>query len=156
MARTLAPSLVVIEDVDLIANERHQVGHETNPLLFALLNEMDGIDGDADVAFLLTTDRADILEPALAQRPGRIDLAVEIPLPNAACRRRLLRQYGKPLDLKFTDSADLVARPKGVPASFIKELLHCGPAERCGYDNVTGLFTAPKGAFLTAQSGRSM
>lgn len=123
MARMLAPSLVVIEDVDLIANERHQVGHETNPLLFALLNEMDGIDGDADVAFLLTTNRADILEPALAQRPGRIDLAVEIPLPNAACRRRLLRQYGKPLGLKFADSADLVARLHGVPASFIKELL---------------------------------
>jgi cell division protease FtsH len=123
MARALAPALVVIEDVDLIANERHQQGHETNPLLFALLNEMDGIDGDADVAFVLTTNRADILEPALAQRPGRIDLAVEVPLPNAACRRRLLRQYGKPVGLTFADPADLVERMKGVPASFIKELV---------------------------------
>jgi cell division protease FtsH len=123
MARTLAPSLVVIEDVDLIANERHQVGHDTNPLLFALLNEMDGIDGDADVAFILTTNRADILEPALAQRPGRIDLAVEVPLPNAACRRRLLRQYGKPLGLTFADPTLFVERTNGVPASFIKELL---------------------------------
>jgi cell division protease FtsH len=123
MARALAPALVVIEDVDLIANERHQVGHETNPLLFALLNEMDGIDGDADIAFILTTNRADILEPALAQRPGRIDLAVEVPLPNAACRRRLLRQYGKPLGLAFTDATLLVERTNGVPASFIKELL---------------------------------
>jgi cell division protease FtsH len=123
MARALAPSLVVIEDVDLIANERHQVGHDTNPLLFALLNEMDGIDGDADVAFVLTTNRADILEPALAQRPGRIDLAVEVPLPNAACRRRLLRQYGKPLGLTFADAKELIAQTNGVPASFIKELL---------------------------------
>jgi cell division protease FtsH len=126
MARALAPALVVIEDVDLIANERHQEGHETNPLLFALLNEMDGIDGDADVAFILTTNRADLLEPALAQRPGRVDLAVEVPLPNAACRRRLIRQYAKPLGLTFADSTELgelIERTNGVAASFIKELL---------------------------------
>jgi cell division protease FtsH len=123
MARMLHPALLVIEDVDLIAEERHQPGMESNPLLFTLLNEMDGISGDADVAFLLTTNRADLLEPALAQRPGRIDLAVEVPLPDAACRRRLLRRYGAPLGLSFAESGDLVASLDGVAASFIKELL---------------------------------
>ena len=51
---------VVIEDVDLIAEERDHYGGET-PLLFTLLNEMDGLDEDADVIFLLTTNRADLL-----------------------------------------------------------------------------------------------
>ena len=123
MARLLAPSLVVIEDVDLVANERHQPGMETNPLLFTLLNEMDGVAGDADVTFVLTTNRPDILEPALAQRPGRIDLAVEVPLPNAKCRRALLRRYGAPVGLKFASSKDIVARTEGVSASFVKELV---------------------------------
>jgi cell division protease FtsH len=123
MARALAPALVVIEDVDLIAHERHQVGMETNPLLFSLLNEMDGIDGDSDVAFLLTTNRPEVLEPALAERPGRIDLAVEVPLPNAQSRRLLLRRYGKPLGLLFSDPKDIVDRTDGVSASFIRELL---------------------------------
>jgi cell division protease FtsH len=126
MARALAPALVVIEDVDLIAQERHQVGMETNPLLFSLLNEMDGIDGDSDIAFLLTTNRPDILEPALAERPGRIDLAVEVPLPNAQSRRLLLRRYGKPLGLAFADPKDIVDRTEGVSASFIRELLRKG------------------------------
>ena len=38
-----------------------------------LLNEMDGLREDADVIFILTTNRPDQLEPALASRPGRID-----------------------------------------------------------------------------------
>jgi hypothetical protein len=38
-------------------------------------------------------------EPALAQRPGRIDLAVEVPLPDAVARRRLLALYGPGLVL---------------------------------------------------------
>ena len=67
-----------------------------NPLLFQVLNEMDGLADDADVAFLLTTNRADLLEPALSQRPGRVDLAVEIPLPDAAGRRRLIGALGEP------------------------------------------------------------
>ena len=47
-----------------------------HPLPFQLLNEMDGLAEDADVVFVLTTNRADLLEPALAARPGRVDQAV--------------------------------------------------------------------------------
>jgi ATP-dependent 26S proteasome regulatory subunit len=43
-----------------------------------------------DIIVVLTTNRPDILEPALAARPGRVDLAVELPLPDAEGRRRLL------------------------------------------------------------------
>ena len=43
---------------------------------------MDGLDADADVTFLLTTNRVDAMEHALAQRPGRVDLAIEVPLPD--------------------------------------------------------------------------
>ena len=60
---------------------RHARGQ--HPLLFQLLNEMDGLGEDADVVFLLTTNRADLLEPALAARPGRVDQAVELGLPDA-------------------------------------------------------------------------
>ena len=52
VARTLQPAMIVVEDVDLIAEERSHYGGET-PLLFTLLNEMDGLDEDADVVFLL-------------------------------------------------------------------------------------------------------
>jgi ATP-dependent 26S proteasome regulatory subunit len=75
--------------------------------------------------FVLTTNRADLLEPALAARPGRVDVAVEIALPDAPARRRLLTLYGQsvPLQLAATDIDEIVARTEGVTASFLKELL---------------------------------
>jgi len=117
----LQPSIVVLEDVDLIAQHRGYI--DTNPLLFDVLNQMDGIDEDADVSFLLTTNRADLLEPALAARPGRVDLALEIPLPDDEGRRRLLELYGRDLDLRISDADAIVRRTAGVTASFVKELV---------------------------------
>jgi hypothetical protein len=122
VARTLQPAVVVVEDVDLIAEERgHHLGE--NPLLFELLNEMDGLGSDIDVTFLLTTNRADLLEEALAARPGRVDHAAELPVPDAAARARLLRLYQGRLDLDLADPGTVIARTEGVTASFIKELL---------------------------------
>jgi len=122
MARTLHPVLVVVEDVDLIAEERTAQPGE-HPLLFQLLNEMEGLNSATDVTFLLTTNRADLLEPALAARPGRVDLAAELPLPDADARRALLGLYQANLTLDGVDMDAVVARTEGVTAPFLKELL---------------------------------
>jgi ATPase family associated with various cellular activities (AAA) len=122
VARVLQPSVIVVEDVDLIAEQRmpHFGGH---PLLFQLLNEMDGLGEDVDVTFLLTTNRADMLEQALAARPGRVDHAAELPLPDADARRRLIQLYQGSLVLDLADTATVIERTEGVTASFLKELL---------------------------------
>ncbi|MFN2389328.1 MAG: AAA family ATPase [Actinomycetota bacterium] len=122
LARMLAPSMVVLEDVDLVAEERTGEGACT-PLLFELLNEMDGLAEDVDVIFLLTTNRPDLLEPALAARPGRVDQAIEIPLPDEDSRRRLLQLYGEGLDLRIEDASAIVKRTEGTSGAFIRELL---------------------------------
>ncbi|WP_309114402.1 ATP-binding protein [Saccharothrix sp.] len=122
LARRLQPSMVVIEDVDLIAMDRDHPRNGSSPLLFALLDTMDGVGADADVTFVLTTNRADELERALTDRPGRIDLAVEVPRPDAEGRLRLLQLYGRDVDLR-ADLAPVVEATEGVTASFIKELL---------------------------------
>jgi histone H3/H4 len=121
LSRRLAPAVIVLEDVDLVAQERGPF--TANPLLFELMNEMSGLAADADVAFVLTTNRPDSLEPALAARPGRVDLALEIPLPAAAERRRLLELYGRGLDLDPSLLDDAVSRAEGATASFFRELL---------------------------------
>ena len=123
LARVLAPSMVVLEDVDLIAEERGRAFSPAGPLLFELLNEMDGLRDDSDVIFVLTTNRPDILEPALAARPGRIDLAVELPLPDDEARRRLLDLYAQGLELRDVDLDKVVARTAGATPAYIKELL---------------------------------
>ncbi|WP_369068755.1 AAA family ATPase [Kineococcus terrestris] len=122
LARALQPALVVLEDCDLVAEDRSQHAGD-QPLLFELLDAMDGLDGDADVAFLLTTNRADRLERALAQRPGRVDLAVEVPLPDERARRALLRLYARGLPLSPAALDAAAVRAAGTTASFTRELL---------------------------------
>ena len=123
LARRLAPAVVVLEDVDLVAQERTYGPFGSNPVIFELMNQMSGLGDDADVAFVLTTNRPDALEPALAARPGRVDLAVEIPLPDRDGRRRLFELYGRGLDLALSDFDAVIDRTEGVTASFVKELL---------------------------------
>lgn len=124
LARALQPAIVILEDVDLVAEERTRPGSAcTAPLLFELLNQMDGLNNDADVLFLLTTNRPDILEPALAARPGRIDQAIEIPLPDADCRQRLIELYAEGLVLDNVDFPSVVDRTEGASAAFIRELM---------------------------------
>jgi ATP-dependent 26S proteasome regulatory subunit len=114
--------MVVVEDVDLIAEDRGMhPGH--HPLLFQLLNEMDGLAEDVDVVFLLTTNRAELLEPALAARPGRVDQAVPLELPDADSRARLFRLYRGGLSVDESRLDTVIARTEGVTASFLKELL---------------------------------
>jgi ATP-dependent 26S proteasome regulatory subunit len=90
LARLLQPALVVIEDVDLIARERTQMrnaGQES--LLNKLLNEMDGLRADARITFILTTNRPEDIEPAVAARPGRVvaDIAIDAPYPRGSAFR---------------------------------------------------------------------
>ncbi len=122
MARALAPSIVVLEDCDLIAEDR-SFGHGPRPLLFEVLDAMDGLDNDADVAFVLTTNRVELLERALSQRPGRVDLAVEIPLPSKHERVELLKLYSSGLQFSPSAIEGAAAHTAGTTASFAKELI---------------------------------
>lgn len=123
LARELAPSVVVLEDVDLVAEDRSYGEH--NPVLFSLLEAMDGSAADSDILFVLTTNRAEVLERALVQRPGRVDVAVEVERPDAAARLKLLELYGAGVipTLTGADRAALIDGTDGVTASFVKELI---------------------------------
>jgi DNA polymerase III delta prime subunit len=123
IARELAPATVVFEDVDLVAGERTMEYGAGGGILFELLNQMEGLEDDADLLFVLTTNRPDLIEPALAARPGRVDLALEVPLPDADARRRLIRLYAGDVTLDVAAEDDLVARTESVSGAFIKELM---------------------------------
>jgi hypothetical protein len=122
VARAHQPAIVVLEDCDLVAEDRSFSPMGASPLLFEVLDALDGLDADADVAFVLTTNRVEDLEVALAQRPGRVDLAAEIPLPDREGRLDLLRLYGGHLFGSEAMSA-AAARSEGTTASFTKELV---------------------------------
>jgi ATP-dependent 26S proteasome regulatory subunit len=121
LARALQPATIIIDDVDLIAGERRAGGND-NEKLSELLNEMDGIADDADILFLLSTNCPEALEPALAARPGRIDQAICIPLPDGECRRRLFELYGRAMSVELRDVQKLIEATEGASGAFIKEL----------------------------------
>jgi ATP-dependent 26S proteasome regulatory subunit len=124
LARLLQPALVVIEDADLIARARSEMGGPCEEVMLnRLLNELDGLRERADIFFVLTTNAPEAIEPALASRPGRIDQSIEFPLPDENHRRRLLRLYGRslPMDQPLLD--DLATRTHGATPAFIKEFM---------------------------------
>lgn len=121
IARMLAPSLVILEDVDLIATQREE--NRCPVFLHDLMDEMDGLGPKAEVIFLLTTNRPEALETALSARPGRIDQAIAFPLPDEDCRRRLFGLYGQGLDLSGLEMPRWIGKTDGVSPAFIEELL---------------------------------
>jgi ATP-dependent 26S proteasome regulatory subunit len=113
LARFLQPSILVIEDADLIACRREEMnGACEEVLLNKLLNEMDGLREDAEILFILTTNRPEHIESTLTARPGRIDQAIEFPLPNDEGRRQLAQLYAGALELHPQGCGGLCKRRK--------------------------------------------
>lgn len=123
LARLLQPSIVVFEDVDLIARDREDLNTCEEVLLNKLLNEMDGLREEADILFILTTNRPEALEQALASRPGRVDQAIEFPLPDEEGRAKLVRLYSQGVTVPEPVIEAIVKKTDKVSAAFIKELM---------------------------------
>lgn len=123
LARLLQPTIVVIEDADLIARDREELDGCRESLLNKLLNEMDGLREEADILFILTTNRPETLEAALASRPGRVDQAIEFPLPDDEGREKLVRLYSSGVAVPAEVVESIVRRTERVSGAFIKELM---------------------------------
>jgi ATP-dependent 26S proteasome regulatory subunit len=111
----------------LLSGRTLRLLNDATALARATLTAMDGLAPDADIAFILTTNRVDLLERALVERPGRVDLAVEIVKPDLEARERLFRLYAAELLAAghLTEAAvhTAASRTEGVTASFTKELI---------------------------------
>ena len=124
LARLYEPSMIILEDVDLIARDRESMESACEEILLnKLLNEMDGLREDANILFILTTNRPESLERALSSRPGRVDQAIEFPLPDLEGRRKLVRLYAKGMKLSEGMIEEIARRTERVSAAFIKELM---------------------------------
>ncbi len=124
LARFLQPAMIVIEDADLIARDRNDMNSPCEEsLLNQLLNEMDGLREDAEILFVLTTNRPEQLEYALASRPGRIDQAIEFPLPDEEGRSKLIKLYARSLEVDDNLLKTIVKRTENTSPAFIKELM---------------------------------
>ena len=100
-------------------DRRQQFSGCGEALLNRLLNEMDGLAEEADILFILTTNRPEML----SARPGRIDQAIEFPLPDEEGREKLIRLYSQGIEVPDDVILAVVLRTDKVSAAFIKELM---------------------------------
>ncbi len=104
-ARQSAPSILFFDEIDAVAGARGAGQQEvTERVVSQLLTELDGLEDNPNVVVLAATNRRDALDPALL-RPGRLEAHVEVPAPDAAGRRAVLRVHGR--GKPFADDVDL-------------------------------------------------
>jgi len=111
-ARTRAPAIVFIDEIDALGARRDHGGYagsdEREQTLNQLLAEMDGFEDSGGVVVLAATNRPDALDPAL-RRPGRFDREVTVPLPDRAERAAILAVHARGKDLGPDADLDQVA-----------------------------------------------
>ncbi|MEI8002743.1 MAG: proteasome-activating nucleotidase [Methanothrix sp.] len=108
MAREKAPSIIFIDEIDAVGSIRTHDGTtgsaEVNRTMMQLLAEMDGFRTRGDIKIIAATNRIDILDPALL-RPGRFDRIIEIPMPSAEGRLKILEIHSQ--KMKKDEDVDL-------------------------------------------------
>lgn len=105
-ARLVSPCVVYFDEVDALLSRRDAGSHGAHDgVVNAMLAEMDGIEANDGLFFIGTCNRSDLLDEA-ALRPGRFDLKIEVPLPDAEARRQIL---GIHIGKAFLPAADLEA-----------------------------------------------
>ena len=72
LARVARPSVLILEDVDLYLEDRNY--HRGNDFALAdIMARLDGLEENDGVLVIMSTNRLEVLEQAIVDRPGRID-----------------------------------------------------------------------------------
>ena len=115
-ARSNAPTVVFFDEIDSIAGERGQRSGDSGVgerVVSQLLTELDGLEELEDVVVIATTNRPDLIDPALL-RPGRLDRHVHVPVPDANAREKIFEVHSRDKPLADgIDLADLADRTEG-------------------------------------------
>ncbi|MCI4352422.1 MAG: AAA family ATPase [Thermoplasmata archaeon] len=126
-ARERAPSILFMDEIDAIAKRRdmYTADDVTPRLLSILLAELDGIDKSVGVIVVGSTNKPDLIDPAL-MRPGRLDKIVYVPPPDFNERIEILHVHlvGRPVkrDVDLAEIAKKTERYSGADlANLVRE-----------------------------------
>ncbi len=116
-ARALKPAVIFIDEIDSIARTRAPAGNgssagasmdEREQTLNQILTEMDGFGTKSGVVVIATTNRVDILDPAI-RRAGRFDRQISISVPTLKDRVAILRVHARNKRIDSSVSLDQIA-----------------------------------------------
>lgn len=95
---------------------------EVQRVLIELLNQMDGFEQNVNVKVIMSTNRADTLDPALL-RPGRLDRKIEFPNPDRRQKRLIFQTVTSKMNLsEDVDLEQYVSRPDQISAADIASI----------------------------------
>lgn len=123
-ARQAAPCIIFFDEIDALAPRRGggSDSQVTERMVSQLLTELDGIEELKGVVVLAATNRLDRLDPAVL-RPGRLEFHVELPAPDAAARRAILKVQTRRMPLaKDIDIQALVKSTEGLVGADLEGL----------------------------------
>ncbi|QCC50425.1 CDC48 family AAA ATPase [Halapricum salinum] len=123
LARQTAPTIIFLDEIDAVAGKRGETHEVTERVVSQLLTELDGVVDNPNVVVVAATNRKAVLDDALL-RPGRLEEHVEVPLPDAAGRRKIFDVHTdrKPL-AEDVDLDALVAQTEGYSGAEIEALV---------------------------------
>jgi len=112
-ARKVAPCVVFIDEIDALGRKRGRgedsASADADQMLNQLLMEMDGFEQSVGIVVLASTNRPDVLDPALL-RPGRFDRQITVPHPDVRGREQILAIHAKKIVLAPSVAMSDVAR----------------------------------------------
>ena len=115
-AKANAPAIIFVDEIDAVGRQRGTGmggGHdEREQTLNQLLVEMDGFESNGQVILIASTNRPDVLDPALL-RPGRFDRQIPVERPDLKGREDILKVHAK--DKPIDKEVELVAYARRTP-----------------------------------------
>ena len=144
-AKKAAPAIVFVDELDAVGRARSASigggggGDEREQTLNQILTEMDGFDQSTGVIVLGSTNRPDILDPALL-RPGRFDRHVAVQAPDRAGRRSILEVHTRGVPLApDVDLGGIASSTPGMVGADLANLVNEAAlnAARRGHEQVT-------------------
>ncbi|MEL7237706.1 MAG: ATP-dependent zinc metalloprotease FtsH [Planctomycetota bacterium] len=126
-AKENSPCIIFLDEIDAVGRRRgsgfSSGGHdEREQTLNAILVEMDGFETNDQVIVIASTNRVDVLDPALT-RPGRFDRQVQVPLPDVKGRMEILKVHAR--KIKLGPDADLSRLARATPGFSGADLAAC-------------------------------
>ncbi len=110
-AKTNAPAIIFIDEIESIAPKREEMGAEKQVerrVVAQLLAMMDGLESRGQVIVMAATNVPNIVDPAL-RRPGRFDRELSIPIPDKNARLEIFQIHTRGMPLAEDVSLEKLA-----------------------------------------------
>lgn len=125
-AQKRAPAIIFIDELDAIGSKRELTTAgdlEVQRTLMQLLSQLDGFKRDERVKIIGSTNRIEVLDPALI-RPGRFDRIIFFPLPDEKARQSIFSIYLKKINNKINqkDLNKIISLTEGFSGADIKTI----------------------------------